>query len=851
MTRSSFHTAFLILAMLAGLVLAKDPPPATAPAAAKDSAAAKTVDNEAASDADEQARNPVRLPGTAASGETVLPNGWSLRPSGKQIKLGDFPVNIALHPKLPMAAILHAGYGEHEIVIVDYERYRIVSRVSLDEAFYGLVFDPAGMHIYASGAQHEVIHQFAFSQGYLSEHHQLPVGDVKEKLVPTGLAISADSKTLFACCGWGSLMCVMPLDAPDKQSRIAFAKDSYPYLPLLSKDEKRVYVSLWGKAGVAVVNRESKQIEATWPTDAHPTEMALSPDGALLYVACSNSNAVNVIDVLAGKTIETIASSLHPQAPPGSTPNSLALTSDGKSLFIANADNNNLAVFNVSARGKSVSLGFIPTGWYPTSVRMNSEGKILVANGKGVSSFPNPNGPNVLKPPPATTAQYIAGLMNGTLSVIVAPSPTQMAKYAKLAYQCTPLTSDLAPSSQPVDADNPIPARLGDKSPIKHCVYIVKENRTYDQVFGDIKRGNGDPHLCIFGESITPNLHALVDEFVLLDNFYVDSEVSADGHQWSMAAYANDFVEKTWPLNYRPGGKGKIVYPSEGGGGEIGFPAGGYIWDRCAAAGVSYRSYGEFVSTPKKIGDPGRAEVKGLEGHFDPLYRSWDLDYPDQKRADRFLEELANFEKKGEFPQFVVMRLPNDHTAGAKRGKGSPIAMVADNDLAVGRVVAGLSNSRFWPEMAIFVVEDDAQNGSDHVDAHRTEALCISPYCRRHRVDSTLYSTSSILRTMELVLNLKPMSQFDAAAAPMYRSFQAKLDKTPYKVRAAKVDIAARNQGTEWGAAVSELLDFTKEDAADDLVLNEIVWKTVRGAASAMPAPVRAPFVLPHPADDD
>jgi hypothetical protein len=433
--------------------------------------------------------------------------------------------------------------------------------------------------------------------------------------------------------------------------------------------------------------------------------------------------------------------------------------------------------------------------------------------------------------------------MRGTLSVIDLPTPEKMAIYSKDAYACSPLRADQG-VIVPRPKDNPIPAKAGDPSPIKNVIYIIKENRTYDQVFGDMKQGNGDASLCLFPEKVTPNHHKLAREFVLLDNFYCDGEVSADGHEWSMGAYATDFVEKVWPLTYRPGDK-KIGYPAEGSY-PIATPAGGYLWDRCADAKVTYRSYGEWIDTGKKVGDPGKPRAKALEGHFDPQFRGWDLDYPDQKRADRFLEELKGFEEKGEMPHLTILRLPNDHTAGTKVGSPTPTAFLADNDLALGRVVEGVSKSKFWKETAIFVVEDDAQNGSDHVDAHRTVALVISPWTKHKHVDSSMYSTASMLRTMELILGLKPMSQYDAAARPMFASFQGAADETPYAHVVPKVDLKEKNRRTAWGANISEKFDLTKEDAVDDLVLGEVIWRSVKGADSPMPPPVRAAFVFPH-----
>ncbi len=665
------------------------------------------------------------LPGVRLDGLVQLPNQWSLRPAGKHLPLGDFPVNIALHPKGPWAAVLHAGYGEHEIVIVELrkDRPRIVSRVSLPQTFYGICFAPDGKTLFASGGEFEVVHAFAFDKGLLSDHREIPVAPVADKFVVSGVAVDAAGRTLFATGAWGDAVAVVPLDDPAKRRTVALDKGGFPYACLPDPQSGRLFVSLWGKAAVAVIDPDQAHVVATWPTESHPTEMALAPDGKKLFVACSNSSKVSVLDVAHdGKPLETLRCALYPDAPSGNTPNSLALTPDGRMLFVANADASNLAVFNVAAPGRSEPLGFIPTGWYPTSVRYDpADQRLYVAEGKGLSSRANPQGPG---PEEAkglgSTYQYIAGLLQGDLSAIDLPDPEKLADYTKQAYACSPLRPDQAPTGAFPD-DNPIPRKVGDASPIRHCIYIIKENRTYDQILGDMKEGNGDTDLCLFGEKVTPNYHKLARQFVLLDNFYVDGEVSADGHQWSMGAYATDFVEKVWPLNYRGSPLKKLAeYPSEGNYDPIARPSAGYIWDRCAEAGVSYRSYGEFVDNAKKPGDPAVPRVKALVGHIDPDFHGWDLDYPDVKRAARFIDELHRFEKDGGLPQLSILRLPNDHTAGAKVGKPTPRAMVADNDLALGMVVEAVSKSKFWKDTAIFVLEDDAQNGPDHVDAHRS-----------------------------------------------------------------------------------------------------------------------------------
>jgi hypothetical protein len=473
---------------------------------------------------------------------------------------------------------------------------------------------------------------------------------------------------------------------------------------------------------------------------------------------------------------------------------------------------------------------------------------LLVTNGKGIEAKANPGGPQPTRD--RTRDEYIAKLFHGTLSIIDLPAgkqlEPQMAAWTAQVYKCSPLRADSEVHS-PRAEDSPVPLRPGDASPIKHCIYIVKENRTYDQVFGDMPQGNGDAKLCLFPERVTPNHHKLASEFVLLDNFYVESEVSADGHEWSMAAYATDFVEKTWPLNY--GHKTtKFPYPSEGVF-PISYPASGYLWDRAHEAGVSYRSYGEFVQNAAKTNQPVTTRLKNLKDHFDPWYRSFDLSYSDTNRASRFLAELKRYEKEGDMPALQIVRLPNDHTHGVTVGQRTPTAYLADNDAGLGMLVEGVSRSKFWPTTAIFVVEDDAQNGPDHVDAHRTVALVISPYTRRQAVDSTLYSTSSMLRTMELILGMKPMTEFDAAATPMFNSFSAQPDTRVFEAVPPNVDLTATNTIAAWGSKIK--FKFAKEDEADDLLLNEVIWRSVRGAKHPMPPPVRAGFVMVDATRDD
>ncbi len=817
------------------------------------------------------------LPGLRTDGFVQLPNQWRLRPAGSQLELGDFPVNMAIHPDGQYLAVLHCGYRDHEIAIVDLHgvRPRIVSRATIGQAFYGLAFAPDGRRLFVSGGEYAVVHAFDFRGGYLNNHRQLTISDPKSRSIIGGLTVTADGKTLAAADTFGNAIVLVPLDAPDDRQVVALgpvgkelpadpaalgadeggkhldlSTECFTYTCLAEPGGRRLFVSLWNKAAVAVIDLAERKVVGTWATEPHPTEMVLRPDGGCLYVACANSTKVSVIDPASGKPLQTLSCALYPAAPSGNTPNSLTLTPDGTMLFVANADANNVAVFNVADRDDARPLGFIPVGWYPTSVRFNAADKMLyVANGKGILPKSNRNGPSPYRGDRGVV-EYIAGLFRGTLSTIPLPNPDQMARYSRQAYACSPLKADASVIGD-IPAGNPIPAATGESSPIKHVIYVIKENRTYDQVMGDMKQGNGDPSLCLFPESVTPNHHALAHEFVLLDNTYADGEISANGHEWSMGAYATDFVEKMWPIKYRQGGLKKIAYPAEGHYDSVARPAGGYLWDRCAEAGVSYRSYGEWVELETKPTEPSRPMVKALVGHVDPGYRGFDLDYSDQKRADRFNAEFRRLEGAAQLPSLQIVRLGNDHTAGTRVGRPTPLAMVADNDLALGRIVEAVSKSSVWKDTAIFIIEDDAQNGPDHVDAHRTVALIVSPYVKRGTVDSTMYSTTSLLRTMGLILGTKPMSQFDAAARPMYNAFQKTPDIRPYTVRPANVNLDDRNTLAAWGADLSEKFDLTKEDQVDDQLFNEVIWKSVKGPHSPMPAPVRASWVFPHVKKDD
>jgi DNA-binding beta-propeller fold protein YncE len=815
------------------------------------------------------------LPGVQRDGSVLLPNQWSLRPVGQQVAVGDFPIHVALHPAGRYAAVLHGGYGQHEVRIVEARTGRLVSQAALVESFYGLAWAPDGATLYVSGAGSEVVHVFAFKAGYLSERREFRLRHEQERGVPAGLAVSADGTALYVTEVWGQR--VLKLAAHDgrvlwsrsfaapqgaremlpEENRVdpnSSAAAPFPYACTVDEKRGRLYVSLWAQSTILVLDVQTGADVARWPVGPHPNELLLTPDDRLI-VAEANHNTVSILDPASGRILEKLTASLFPDSPPGSMPNSLALSPDGALLFVANATNNNLAVFDLTNRGRARSLGFIPVGWFPTSVRVTPDGRtLLVANGKGGASAANPRGPFPGTPAPRNLQEYIGGLFQGTLSVIDLPSAAkreaQFGAWAKIAYACSPLRAAADPRGQRPEG-SPIPAKVGDPSPIRHVIYIVRENRTYDQVLGDLEKGRGDPRLCLFPERVTPNAHALAREFVLFDQLYADGEVSADGHEWTMGAFATDFVEKSWPLNYGHNAKKKYDYPAEGSY-PIATPANGYLWNRAAEAGVSYRSYGEFCFTPKgPSAVQSVAALPVLVGHIDEHYRAWDMDYPDVQRAERFIAELHRFAREGGMPRLQVLRLGNDHTVGTRASKPTPTAMVAENDLALGRIVEAVSQSKYWADTAIFVLEDDAQNGPDHVDAHRMPGFVLSAWSRRGAVDSTMYSTTSILRTIELILGLQPMSQYDAAAMPMWGAFASRPDLTPFTARPAQVDLQARNGALAWGGRESQRMDFSEPDKADDIQLNEIVWRSIRGPDSPMPAPVRAAFYKTHAKGDE
>jgi len=778
-----------------------------------------------------------QMPGALSDGTTLLPNGWRLAPAGRHVKVGTLPLNIVTSPDGKYAVITNNGVNRPTLSVVDIATWTVKSTATVDAAWLGLVFSPDGTKLYSSGAGQNNVQEFAFADGAITRARTFALPTVAAESFAGGLAISRDGRTLYA-----TRLFAMTLSSIDLTTGVVTRTvplQAEPYTALVSADGRFVFVSLWGGSVVEVYAADSLMLVTEMYTAEHPNAMALSPDGKRLFVACGNSASVWVFDTFSNLAIEQISTSLYPEQPPTSTPNSVAVSPDGRTLLVANADTNSVASVDVSNPARAFVDGFIPTGWYPTGAAFTRDGRqIMMLSGKGFAGAANP-----------LTGGMETRLL-GMASILPVPDRTTLNDFTRKVYSLTPYTDATRVRPAGVPVGSPVPQTVGGSSPIKHVFYVIRENRTYDQVLGDLTEGNGDQRLALFGREVTPNAHALAQAFVVFDNFYVDADVSYNGHAYSTAAYATDFIEKLWQANLMSRG---VQYLGEGGGfmrnpfGNITAPMMGYLWDYARRAGLTVRSYGEFVAHTRAADGAISAveSVPGLQGAVAPAYAGWDLDVTDGKRLDAWLLEFRQFEANGNLPQLSIIRLPNDHTAGTRAGAPTPRAMMADNDLALGRLVETISNSAYWRDSAIFVVEDDAQSGPDHVDSHRSILLMASPFARRSAADHTFYTTSGVLRTIELVLGLPPMSQYDAAATPMYNAFVGAPNLAPFRHVDPRVPLDERNSPTAYGSIQSMMMDFSQEDRAPEALLNEILWRSIRGANAPMPPPRRSVFVTP------
>ena len=868
-----------------------------------------------------------------------------------------FPTADDLSPDGKYLAILNNGYGTEEsdyqqsIAILDLSTHKVTdfpdSRLGqrAGQTYYlGLAFSQDGSRLYASIASltdptgkkpsdtGNGVAVYSFQDGRLAPERfiKIPlaplargkksIADSKE--LPRGSAISypaglavlpgADSEKLLVAENLADDAIVLDTSSGKILQRFplstaAVVPAAFPYSVIATRDGKTGFCSLWNASAVAELNLETGKVvrlisllapKSKVAVGSHPTSMLLTPDQKYLYVALTNSDRVAVIDVEKGEMVGLLSTELPEQEYGGSTPDAIAQSPDGKRLFVADASADAVAVFDTSgletnppgASSPQKALGFIPTEWYPTALAVSGDG-LMIVTGKGEGTGPNA-GPLVKAHPRKNRKYpYIATLLHGSVAV-VGVSDVQ-SRLAELTHEVELSNLMLA---------KPKEAALfnGRPGPIRHVIYIIKENRTYDQIFGDLKPGNGDPSLCMYGEDITPNEHALAKQFGVIDNFYCSGEVSGDGHVWSMAAITSDYNEKTWEIGYRSRERtydfeGEVLghNPLAENIPDVDDPGTGYIWADVASHGLTHRNYGEFVSThwcdqgptgaspkagtplvsqgacrqklvrngqplPANVGDPrgsaspwpwavpmiafDEATKPELQGHFDPNFADFRLDYPDQFRADEFINEFDAFVKARQtgqgdrLPQFVILRLPNDHTAGTSPGMPTPSASIADNDLAVGRVVDAVSHSPYWDDTAIFILEDDAQDGPDHVDAHRSTMLVISKYSpgssAQPFADHNFYTTVSTIHTMETLLGLPPMNNNDAQAPVMAPDFSGSGNQPAFTAdyRNQKDGLIYQmNSPHAPGARASARMDFVHADQANAADLNRILWRDRKG----------------------
>jgi YVTN family beta-propeller protein len=780
------------------------------------------------------------VPGSPTSAPTSkLFNGWGLSPAGKQTRINDVPMKTILSPDRAALATVCSGLNP-ALVIFDVRQGRVTQTISLERSFNGIAFSKDGKRLFVTGGASDMLYCFVFQDGKATQERRVrlsaPASPSTHPAHPdpdffAGMTVHPESGKLYLCNeALGEIWVANP------ESLVVEATipvGLHPNSCVVGAIGRFLYVSHWGEQTVGIVDLEEKRLVARVRVGMRPNDMVLAPDGRL-FVACAGDNSVHVIRTRAleqrkdvdesappaENAQEIISTSLYPSSPEGSTPCGLAVSPDGAALYIANADNNDVALVDIANPNASRVAGFVPTGWYPTTVACDGN-TIFVANGKGLGSrpsYPSQNDRRGSRRVGETKFDSQNGALEGWISSIAQPDAQELVAYTRQVRNNSPYTPQTLHRTAQA-SDCVIPDRVGQECPIKHVLYIIKENRTYDQVFGDMKDavgkpiGDGDPDITLFGEDVTPNQHQLARDYVLLDHLYCNGEVSADGHSWCDAAIATDFKQRSWILRYTQHGNlpGNL---------EMESPTAGFLWDLCRRQGVSFKCYGEggwaVPNTSRGTWSAGR----------------------DMDRVSGWIKDLHDAENGGELPQFMIMSLGENHTRGTAPGAHTPKACVASNDIAVGKLVAAATRSKFWKEMAIFIIEDDAQNGPDHIDAHRTAGLVISPYIKPGQVDSTPYTTTSMVRTMELILGLPPMTQYDGGATPMFNCFGKEPRMLEHKVLQPKVDLYAVNPKDAPGAQASAAMDFDEYDEAPEDELNRILWLAVKGPDIPYPTPI-------------
>ncbi|MFL5736775.1 MAG: bifunctional YncE family protein/alkaline phosphatase family protein [Actinomycetota bacterium] len=774
-----------------------------------------------------------RVPGPQPDGTSVTPEGWSVTPAGHQTKVGPGPMAVAASPRGNLVLVADGGYSDHALLAIDPATGSVIQKIKApggkstggpwniswghSHGYYaGLAFSPDGSHAWASDGVGSSLHTYTIDGRAVSEGKRIRLTDNvgNAGAYPAGIALSSSARRLYVVGNLDDTLYVVNTQTARVVNTVAVGH--LPFGVALSLDGSRGFVSNWGQQTVSVVDTQTNKVIRTVKVGLHPGAIAASPTRNEIYVANSDSDSVSVLDGATGSVLRTIDLRPYPKAPSGGSPNAVAVSPDGSTLYVTNGGDNDVAVISLS--GTPAVRGLIPTAWYPDAIAIDAASNTLfVTNMKGTGVGPN------LDP----TAYWISKV-RGSLSSVPVPSSSQLGAFTQQVRANDAFDSRPQPAPGGV-----IPTQPGGTSPIKHVIYVMKENRTYDQVLGDLPKGNGDPSLAIYGQNVTPNQHELSSRFVTFDNFYADAEVSADGWSWTTAGEANDYIQRNWPLDYNGYGR-----PYDFGGFDenttAGIPEGGYLFDSLARAGVDFENFGFFMDNPVKV----PKSMPNLVGHTDPKYIGWDLLVPDQTRIDRWLHVFQGYEQQDSMPTMQFVYLPSDHTYATTQHARKPSAYVADNDLALGKLVDAVSHSQFWGSTAIFAVEDDAQDGPDHVDAHRSTAYVISPYTQTGKVDSTLYSSVSVLRTMELLLGVPPMSRFDAAANPMDAAFSTTPNMRPFTATDPTVSLTATNGPNTAGTKASAKIDFEEPDRIPMGKMNRILWKAARGKHSTMPAPV-------------
>ena len=764
-----------------------------------------------------------------------LPTGQTLDPAGVVQPVGSMPLAMVAAPGGTRLVLLMNGYREQGIQVVD-RTGRVRQTLPQRAAFIGLAFSIDGQSLYASGGNRDLVYRYRWTgdSAVLADSVVLKLThpDSDGTRYPAGLALSADGRALYVAENLADSLAVVDVATGNVTQRLATGP--YPYAVAATPDGT-VFVSNWGASTLSVFQRGADGRLSALPAVAagrHPSALLLSADGSRLLAASGSTDRVTVIETRTRRVVATLLD--PPPAGPGegATPNALALSPDGTRLFAAEADANAVAVFDLSAntagvpaaRGTDRLAGRIPMGWFPTALVALGD-TLYVVNGKGTGSGPNREGP-VPAGRRHLAVNYTLGQLTGTLSILpaVRTSGAELAAFTQRVARANGWTGTSAPRRR--------------YPPFTHVMYVIRENRTYDQVLGDLPQGDGDTSLVLFGRDVTPNAHALAERFGIFDRFFVNAEVSADGHNWSTAAYASDYTQKTTPTNYAGDGRSydyegtnRGVVPDD----DVAEPGNGYLWDLAERARITYRNFGEYVvETGPREARRYRGTKPFLRANTDSLFPWFDMNITDQRRADIWLSQFRQWVAEGRMPALQVMHLPRDHTSGGAAGQHTPKTMVADNDLALGRMIDALSHSPFWANTVVIVLEDDAQNGPDHVDSHRSPLLVISAYNRRG-VSHRFANTTDVLRTIEEILGLDALSQFDFYGRPLREIWSATADLTPYTALVPAQPLDQVNPPRTRAALESRRFDLSRADAIDDDAFSRVIWLAVKGEGVPYP----------------